>query len=63
MEWLSVGGSWLSPGHATVVTHPAVFLLVVTAAGFAGEHVTIQTLTSAVEKELKWLQAANAQRV
>lgn len=57
---LAAGGS---PGHAAVVTHPAVFLLVVAAAGFAGEHVTVQTLTFTVDQELKGLQAADAERV
>ena len=52
-----------SPGHAAVVTHPAMLLLVVAAAGLAGEHVTVQTLTFTVDQELKGLQAADAQRV
>lgn len=57
---LAVG---VSPGHAAVVTHPAVFLLVVAAAGFAGEHVAVQTLTLTVDQELKGLQATDAERV
>lgn len=52
-----------SPGHAAVVAHPAVLLLVVAAAGLAGEHVTVQTLTLAVDQELEWLQAADAEGV
>lgn len=52
-----------SPGHAAVVTHPAVLLLVVAAAGLAGEHATVQTLTFAVDQELERLQTADAERV
>lgn len=52
-----------SPGHAAVVTHPAVLLLVVAAAGLAGVHVTVQTLTLAVDQELKGLQATDAEGV
>lgn len=44
-----------SPGHAAVVTHPAVLLFVVAAAGLAGEHATVQTLTFAVDQELERL--------
>lgn len=55
--------SGVSPGHAAVVTHPAVLLLVVAAAGLAAVHVAVQTLTLAVDQELKGLQAADAQRV
>lgn len=56
-------GSALSPGHAAVVTHPAVLLLVVAAAGLAGEHATVQTLALAAHQELEGLQAADAERV
>lgn len=52
-----------SPGHAAVVTDPTVLLLVVAAAGLARVHVTVQTLTFAVDQELKWLQAADAERI
>lgn len=52
-----------SPGHAAVVAHPTVLLLVVAAAGLARVHVTVQTLTFAVDQELKWLQAADAERI
>lgn len=52
-----------SPGHAAVVTNPAVLLLVVAAARLARVHVAVQTLTFAVDQELKWLQAADAERV
>ena len=52
-----------SPGHAAVVTHPAVLLLVVAAAGLAGVKVTVQTLTLTVHQELKGLQAADTVRV
>lgn len=52
-----------SPGHAAVVTHPAVLLLVVAAAGLAGVHVTVQTLTLAVDQELEGLQATDAEGV
>lgn len=50
-----------SPGHAAVVTHPAVFLLVVAAAGLAGVHVAVQALALAVDQELEGLQAADAE--
>lgn len=60
MSWRS---GRASPGHAAVVTNPAVLLLVVAAAGLAGEHVTVQTLTFAVDQELEGLQAADAERV
>lgn len=53
----------VSPGHAAVVTHPAVLLLVVAAAGLAGVHVAVQTLTFTVDQELEGLQAADAVRV
>ena len=53
----------VSPGHAAVVTHPAVLLLVVAAAGLAGVHVTVQTLTFTVDQELEGLQAADTKRV
>ena len=53
----------VSPGHAAVVTHPAVLLLVVAAAGLAGEHVAVQTLTLTVDQKLEGLQAADAERV
>lgn len=53
----------VSPGHAAVVTHPAVLLLVVAAAGLAGVHAAVQTLTFTVDQELKGLQAADAVRV
>lgn len=51
----------VSPGHAAVVTHPAVLLLVVTAAGLTGEHVAVQTLAFAVDQKLEGLKAADAQ--
>lgn len=60
MSWRS-GRS--SPGHAAVVTNPAVLLLVVAAAGLAGVHATVQTLAFAVDQELEGLQAADAERV
>lgn len=53
----------VSPGHAAVVTHPAVLLLVVAAAGLAGEHAAVQALPLAVDQELEGLQAADAERV
>lgn len=40
-----------------------MLLLVVAAAGFAGEHVTVDTLAFAVDQELEGLKAADAQRV
>lgn len=40
-----------------------MLLLVVAAAGLAGVHVTVQTLTFAVDQELEGLQAADAERV
>lgn len=52
-----------SPGHAAVVTHPAVLLLIVAAAGLAGVHVAVQALTLAVDQKLEGLQAADAERV
>ncbi len=53
----------VSPGHAAVVTHPAVLLLVVAAAGLAGVHAAVQTLTFTVDQELEGPQAADAVRV
>lgn len=58
---LSAAGG--SPVHAAVVTHPAVLLLVVAAAGLAGVHATVQTLAFAVDQELEGLQAADTKRV
>lgn len=49
-----------SPGHAAVVAHPAVLLLVVAAAGLAGVHPAVQALPLAVHQELEGLQAADA---
>lgn len=40
-----------------------MLLLVVAAAGLAGEHATVETLSLAVHQELEGLQAADAQRV
>lgn len=57
------GGLGSSPGHAAVVTNPAVLLLVVAAAGLAGVHATVQTLTFVVDQEPEGLQAADAEGV
>lgn len=51
------------PGHVAGITHPAMLLLVVAAAGLAGEHEAVQTLALAVDQELEGLQAADAVRV
>lgn len=40
-----------------------MFLLVIAAAGLAGVHAAVQTLTFAVDQELKGLQAADTERV
>ena len=50
----------LSPGHAAVVAHPAVLLLVVAAAPLARVQLAVQTLALVVDEELEGLQAADA---
>lgn len=53
----------LLPGHAAGVTYPAQLLLVVAAAGLAGEQLAVETLALAVDQELERLEAADAVRL
>lgn len=54
-------GSWPSlPGHVAGVTHPAMFPLVVAAAGLADVELAVQTLAPGVDQELEGLETSDA---
>lgn len=51
------------PGHVTGVTHPAILLLVIVAAGLADVELAVQALMLVVKQEFKRLETSNAMRL